>query len=86
MGSASQVVAVFVFTALIALPISGPMDQIPDLLRSAYDESWRSSAVWLPLAMLLTMSTLVWSTGMLILRQVPDTDPVAVVGVPTNWV
>lgn len=74
-----QVIAVVMFSVLVAFPVGGPLDQIPDLLRSAYDESWTSSSVWVPLVLLLGFSALVWCTGMLIVRaasggQVETTD------------
>lgn len=70
-----QVLAVVALTVLVALPLAGPLDQIPDLLRSAHDESWASSEVLIPTALLLAFSALLWSSGMLIVREIPTEDP-----------
>lgn len=61
-----QAVVCLVFGVLIAAPLSGPLDQIPDLLRSAHDRGWLSASFLVPTAVLGGLAALLWSTGMLV--------------------
>jgi hypothetical protein len=62
-----QVSAVVVLAVLVALPLKGPFEQIPDMLRSANDNGVLSTAFWLPTLALLVFSALVWSSGRILL-------------------
>lgn len=61
-----QAAAVLVLTVMIALPIPGPMDQVPDLLRSAHDHGWRSASFLLPSLALGALAVMVWASGLLV--------------------
>ena len=75
-----HVTAFLVFGLLVGAPVPGPMDQIPDLLRSAHDGGWNSWAFALPTLVLAGLATLMWASGLLVvgvLRATPrGPDPV----------
>lgn len=62
-----QVGAVGLLALLFALPLGGPLEQIPDLIRSANDHAWHSREFFGPLLLILVLGVCVWATGQLIL-------------------
>lgn len=67
-----QVVSVAILTMLIALPAGGPLEQFPDILRSANDPGLLSWSVMLPGLALIALSVALWAGGEVVVETLSD--------------
>lgn len=67
-----QIVAVMVLGTVIVLPAGGPLEQFPDILRSANDPGLLSWSVVLPALALVALAVALWGGGEVVVQTLLD--------------